>query len=93
MIYLGKQTKEFKYINSVYGIGEQSASQLIAELGDMSRFRNYKQINAYCGLEPSIYQSGKAFYNGRITKAGNPFSRKVIYTTIMAIIRNSRKKT
>ncbi len=91
LISLGKQTKEFKYINSIPGIGEQSASQLIAELGDISRFRNYKQMNAYCGLEPSIYQSGKAFYNGRITKSGNGFARKVLYTTIMGIIKTSRK--
>ena len=90
LISLGKQTKEFKYVNSVFGIGEHSASQVIAELGDMSRFRNYKQINAYCGLEPSIYQSGKAFYNGRITKSGNPFARKVLYTTIMGIVKASR---
>lgn len=91
LITLGKQTKEFEYIISVNGIGEQSTSQLIAELGDLSRFKDYKQINAYCGLEPSIYQSGKAFYNGKITKAGNPFARKVIFTTIMSIVRTSSK--
>lgn len=91
LINLGKQTKEFIYIHSINGIGEQSAAQLIAELGDLSRFKSYKQINAYCGLEPSIYQSGKALYNGKITKAGNPFARKVIYTTIMSIVRTSSK--
>jgi transposase len=71
LISLGKQTKEYKYISSIPGIGEQSASQVIAELGDISRFKNYKQINAYCGLEPSVYQSGKVYINGRITKSGN----------------------
>jgi hypothetical protein len=90
LITLGKQAKEYEYINSIFGIGEQSASQIIAELGDLSRFSNYKQINAYCGLEPSVYQSGKAFYNGRITKSGNPFARKVLYTTIMSIVKASR---
>jgi len=90
LIILGKQTKEFKYIYSIPGIGEQSASQVIAELGDISRFKNYKQINAYCGLEPSIYQSGKSYINGRITKSGNGYARKVLYTTIMAIIKTSR---
>jgi len=90
LISLGKQTKEYKYINSIPGIGEQSASQVIAELGDISRFKNYKQINAYCGLEPSVYQSGKVFYNGRITKSGNGYARKVLYTTIMGIIKTSR---
>lgn len=90
LISLGKQSKEYPYIFSIPGIGEQSASQVIAELGDISRFRNYKQINAYCGLEPSIYQSGKAYINGRITKSGNRYARKVLYTTIMGIIKSSR---
>lgn len=90
LISLGKQSKEYPYIFSIPGIGEQSASQVIAELGDISRFRNYKQINAYCGLEPSIYQSGKTYINGRITKSGNRYARKVLYTTIMGIIKSSR---
>lgn len=85
LIILGRQTKEFKYIISIPGIGEQSASQLIAELGDLSRFKNYKQINAFCGVEPTIYQSGKVFYNGRISKSGNAASRKVLFTTVKAI--------
>ena len=90
LIVLGRQTEEYPYISSIPGIGEQTASQIIAELGDFSRFRNYKQINAYCGVEPSVYQSGKSFYHGRITKSGNPFARKVLYSTIMVIIKSAR---
>ena len=91
MIHLGRETKEFEYINSIPGIGAQSASQLIAELGDLSRFKNYRQINAFCGVEPTIYQSGKAFYNGRISKSGNGPARKVLYTTIIAINMSQRR--
>jgi transposase len=91
LLHLGKQPREFEFIHSIPGIGELSASQIIAELGDISRFKNYKQINAFCGLEPSVYQSGKALYNGRITKAGNPFARKVLYSAIIGIIRSQRK--
>jgi len=90
LILLGKQAKEFPYISSVPGIGDQIASQIIAELGDISRFRSYKQINAYCGLDPSIYQSGKAFYNGRISKSGNPYARKILYSTVLKIVAVSR---
>jgi len=89
LITLSKQAKEFPHINSIPGIGDITSAQIIAELGDISRFRNYKQINAYCGLEPSIYQSGKSFYNGRISKSGNGFARKVLYTTIINIVRYS----
>ena len=91
LLHLGKQPREYIFIHSIPGIGELSASQIIAELGDISRFKNYKQINAYCGLEPSVYQSGKAYYNGKITKAGNPFARKVLYTAVMGIIKSQTK--
>ena len=44
MIELAKQTKNFEYINSLLGIGELSASLIIAELKDITRFNNIKQI-------------------------------------------------
>lgn len=91
LIHLGKQAIEYKFIVSIPGIGEQSAAQLIAELGDISRFKNYRQINAFCGVEPTIYQSGKAFYNGRISKSGNKSARKVLYTTISGINMSQRR--
>ena len=60
MIVLAKETKNFECINSLFGIGELSASLIIAELKDITRFNNIKQINASCGLDPTIVQSGKS---------------------------------
>lgn len=91
LIDLAKETKYFKNINSIYGIGELTTAQIIAELKDIDRFDSYKQINAYLGLEPSIYQSGKSYYNGRITKSGNSCGRKVIYTVVKNITTVSKK--
>ena len=56
MIELAKETKNFECINSLFGIGELSASLIIAELKDITRFNNIKQINASCGLDPTIVQ-------------------------------------
>jgi len=39
----------FNLINSIDGIGEFTTSLIIAELGDISRFNNIKQLTAYCG--------------------------------------------
>jgi transposase len=91
LIILAKKTKYFKNINSIYGIGELTTAQIIAELKDIDRFNSYKQINAYLGLEPSIYQSGKAYYNGKITKSGNSCGRKVLYTVVKNITNISSK--
>jgi len=91
MIKLAKEIKYFENINSIPGIGELTTAQLIAELKDINRFDNYKQINAYLGLEPSIYQSGKKCIYGKITKAGNRNGRKVLYTVVKNITLTSRK--
>jgi Transposase and inactivated derivatives len=90
MIELAKQTPYFQAINSIYGIGELAASQLIAELRDINRFDNVKQLNAFCGLDPTIIQSGKSInYHGSISKRGNKTARKVLFVSCCSIIRTS----
>lgn len=69
MIQLAKETKNYESINSLFGIGKLSASLIIAELKDITRFNNIKQINASCGLDPTIIQSGKSInYHGLFLK-------------------------
>lgn len=90
IIKLAKQSPYFDIINSIYGIGETSAAQIIAELGDINRFENIKQLNAFCGLDPTIVQSGKSInYHGPISKRGNRNARKILFITCCSIIRAS----
>ena len=90
IIKLAKQTPYFNIINSIYGVGETSTAQIIAELGDINRFENIKQLNAFCGLDPTIIQSGKSInYNGPISKRGNRNARKILFITCCSIIRSS----
>lgn len=90
IVRLAKQTPYFNIINSIYGIGETSTAQIIAELGDINRFDNIKQLNAFCGLDPTIIQSGKSInYNGPISKRGNRNARKILFITCCSIIRSS----
>ena len=92
MIVLAKETKNFECINSLFGIGELSASLIIAELKDITRFNNIKQINASCGLDPTIVQSGKSInYHGPISKRGNRYARKILFNCSRNIITLSAK--
>ena len=87
MITLAKQSSLFPIINSIFGIGELSASLLIAELRDVTRFDNVKQLNAFCGLDPTIMQSGKSInYHGPISKRGNRQARKILFNCCQNII-------
>ena len=87
MITLAKQTKNYNNIVSIFGIGDLSASLIIAELKDITRFNNVKQINASCGLDPTIIQSGKSInYHGPISKRGNRYARKILFNCSRNII-------
>ena len=88
IIFLAKKTKYFETIYSIYGIGELMTSIIIAELGDINRFNNIKELTAYCGLDPSIKQSGKSVnVHGPISKSGNKYMRKILFIAITSIIR------
>ena len=91
IIFLGKKTKYFESINSIFGIGEFTTSLIIAELGDINRFRNIKELTAYCGLDPSIKQSGKSInIKGPISKSGNKYLRKILFISILNILSFTR---
>ena len=90
--FLAKKSKYFKPINSIYGIGEFTTSIIIAELGDINRFHNIKELTAYCGLDPSIKQSGKSInVHGPISKSGNKYIRKLLFISCLNIIRLTSK--
>ena len=92
LIDYAKQSNYFNKINSIFGIGDFTTALIIAELGDINRFNNIKELTAYCGLDPSIKQSGKSInIHGPISKSGNKYMRKILFMTILNITRLSAK--
>jgi transposase len=51
---------------------------LVAELGDLTRFENPRQLMTYLGLIPSEYSSGERRRQGPITKADNTHARRAL---------------
>lgn len=69
-----------RLLQSVPGVGPQTAILLIAELGDITRFKNAKAVIAYTGLDPKVKQSGASLRrNTRLTKRGSPYLRRALY--------------
>lgn len=65
-------------LQALRGMALVAAATLVAELGDMTRFVNPRQLMAYLGLVPSEHSSGKTRRQGGITKAGNGAARRVL---------------
>ncbi|NCO53358.1 MAG: IS110 family transposase [Deltaproteobacteria bacterium CG07_land_8_20_14_0_80_60_11] len=60
------------------GVSLIVAVTVVAEVGDLSRFNNPKELMAYLGLVPSEYSSGASVRRGHITKTGNGHARRVL---------------
>jgi len=83
---------EFQTVNAMNGAGPKTRARLIAEIGDIRRFRNASCLVAFCGIDTPPYQSGNFQASERhITKRGNKYLRKVGYE-IMRNLKSSRPK-
>jgi transposase len=65
-------------LQTLRGMALVNAATLIAELGDLSRFTDPRQLMAYLGLVPSEHSSGASVKRGSITKAGNSAARRLL---------------
>ena len=65
-------------LRALRGIDYLTAITVLAEIGDLRRFRNPAQFMAYLGLVPSEFSSGGRRRTGAITKTGNGVVRRIL---------------
>lgn len=74
--YCRKNYKEDYYLlRSVPGIGKLVACGILSEMGDLRRFKNFKQMASYVGLCPGIHQSGDNYRSTGLSIRGNRIMR------------------
>lgn len=86
-----KGTEVFKRLMTMPGVASNLASRITAEIGDINRFENKKQLVAYAGTDPKIYQSGqKTGEHLPITKKGNKHLRSLFYMAARAAVDSKK---
>jgi transposase len=60
---------------------------IVAELGEVERFRTAKQVGAYAGLTSRVHQSGGHCHRGSITRQGSPWLRWILVEAAMKVVR------
>ncbi|MCH8149327.1 MAG: IS110 family transposase, partial [Planctomycetes bacterium] len=60
-----------KRLRSAPGVGPRLSEAVVAIINDPHRFKNGRQVGAYAGLAPRVFQSGEMDRKGGITGAGN----------------------
>lgn len=84
---LAQPLPAFDIYTSMPGIGDLTAAQLLGELGDITRFDNANQINAFIGIDLNRYQSGGYQRQDHINKRGDPYGRALVYMLVRNMIR------
>jgi transposase len=65
-------------LQAMRGIDLIAAVALVAEIGDLTRFQNPRELMGYLGLVPSENSTGERVNRGGITKAGNGRARRIL---------------
>jgi transposase len=65
-------------LQALRGVQFTVAVTLVAEMGDLTRFKSPRELMKFMGLIPSEYSSGEQHRQGAITKAGNSHARRVL---------------
>lgn len=76
----------------VPGVGLITATALRASAGDLSRFRNGRQLSAWLGLTPREHSSGQQRRLGRLTKRGDAYLRTLLIHGARAVLQAARMK-
>ena len=89
MQQLAKSLPEYSVVRNMPCIGDVLAPRIIAEIGDVKRFRNKHSLIAYAGIDPPPYQSGSFNSTERhITKRGNSYLRKTGFEIMQCLIQH-----
>jgi transposase len=86
-----KREPEVRKLQSLRGISFLTAVGIIAELGDLHRFKSARQLMAYAGLTPSENSSGGKIRRGGITKTGNRNVRWLLVESAWSYRLKARK--
>lgn len=80
---------EYSVVKEMDCIGDTLAPRIIAETGDVRRFKNKHSLVAYAGIDAPPYQSGAFHASERhISKRGNSYLRKTGYEIMQSLIKH-----
>lgn len=81
-----EEDKQEKTYKSLPGVGETSARVLANELGDMSQFKNERQLFSYVGMTPREHSSGENRWLGHISRQGKSQIRRTLVQAAWKVI-------
>ena len=81
---------EYPVVMEMDGVGHTLGPQLIAEIGDVTRFIHRGALTAFAGVDPRPNESGNHKRKSNpTTKKGSPYLRKALFQIMDSLIKRS----
>ena len=87
---LASTLPEYEVVMNMYGIGRTYGPQLIAEIGDVSRFTHREAITAFAGVDPGVDESGQRINkSNKASKCGSTRLRKTLFQIMTTLLQTA----
>ena len=85
---LAAQLPEYPVVMAMRGVGNSLGPQLMAEIGDVTRFAHRGSITAFAGVDPGADQSGThEAKSNRTSKSGPPELRRALFLVMDCLLK------
>jgi len=85
----GMGPSDAELLQTIPGIGPQTAATLLGELGALTRFTDARALVAYVGFYPVIHESGDRAATPRLSRVGSRIARHSLYLAAVNAVRHS----
>jgi transposase len=90
---MAKQDARAQQLMKLTGVGETTATALLAMIGNAHDFKCGRQLSAWLGLVPGQYSSGGKTRLGRITKSGDAYLRSLLVLGARSLLHAAKDKS
>jgi len=90
---MAREDERARRLMRLPGVGETTATALVAMIGNARDFDSGRQLSAWLGLVPGQYSSGGKTRLGRITKAGDAYLRSLLVMGARAVLNAAQGKS
>jgi transposase len=90
---MARQDSRTQQLMRLRGVGETTATALLAMIGNGHDFQCGRQFAAWLGLTPDQYSSGGKTRLGSITKAGDPYMRSLLVLGARSVLNAAKQKS
>ena len=85
----GAGPSDAQLLQTIPGVGPQTAATLLGELGALTRFTDARALVAYVGFYPVISESGERAATPRLSPVGSRIARHALYLAAVNAVRRS----